>query len=75
MFKNNVFKKSTDTVKWAKAASIRAVKTTAQAAVALLPAAATISQVDWSTVAGTALLAGIISMLTSVAGLPEINED
>lgn len=75
MFKNNVFKESTNTVKWAKAAGIRAIKTTAQAAVALLPAAATISQVDWSTVAGTALLAGVISMLTSVAGLPETNEE
>ncbi len=75
MFKNNVFKDSTDTVKWAKAAGIRAIKTTAQAAVALLPAAATISQVDWSTVAGTALLAGVISMLTSVAGIPETNNE
>lgn len=75
MFKNSVFKESTDTVKWAKAAGIRAIKTTAQAAVALLPAAATISQVDWRTVAGTALLTGVISMLTSVAGLPEINEE
>lgn len=73
MFKNNVFSESTDTVKWAKAAGIRAVKTTAQAAVALLPAAATISQVDWTTVAGTAMLAGVISILTSVAGIPETN--
>lgn len=74
MFKNSVFKASTDTKKWIKAAGIRAVKTTAQAAVALLPAAATISQVDWGTVAGTALLAGIVSILTSVAGLPEVND-
>ncbi len=72
MFKNSVFKASTDTVRWAKAAGIRAVKTTAQAAVALLPATAMISQVDWGTVAGTALLAGIVSILTSVAGLPEV---
>lgn len=50
-------------------------KTTAQAAVALLPAAATISQVDWGTVAGTALLASVISMLTLVAGIPETNEE
>lgn len=73
MFKNNVFNESTDTVKWAKAAGIRAVKTTAQAAVALLPAATTLSQVDWGTVAGTAMLAGVISILTSVAGIPETN--
>ena len=45
MFKNNVFSESTNTTKWAKAAGIRAIKTTAQAAVALLPAAATISRV------------------------------
>lgn len=71
MFENNVFRASTDTKKWFRAAAVRAVKTTAQAAVALLPAAATISQVDWRTVCGTALLAGVASLLTSVAGLPE----
>lgn len=72
MFKQNAFNSSTDTIKWAKAAAVRAVKTTAQSAVALIPAAAMITQVDWATVAGTALLAGIVSMLTSVAGLPEV---
>lgn len=72
MFRNSVFKASTDTVKWAKAAGIRAVKTTAQAAVALIPVAATLTQVDWKTVAGTAVLTGIVSLLTSVAGLPEV---
>lgn len=61
--------------KWLKAAGIRAAKTVAQTAVALLPAAATLSQVDWMTVAGTAALAGVASILTSVAGLPEIKED
>ncbi|MCI9610915.1 MAG: hypothetical protein HFH33_02595 [Eubacterium sp.] len=72
MFKNSVFKVSTDTKQWMRAAGIRAVKTTAQAAVALIPAAATISQVDWDVVAGTALLSGILSLLTSVAGIPEV---
>lgn len=71
MFENNVFRVSTDTKKWFRAATVRAVKTTAQAAVALVPAAVTISQVDWGTVCGTALLAGVVSLLTSVAGLPE----
>ena len=71
MFKNSVFKVSTDTKQWMRAAGIRAVKTTAQAAVALIPAAATISQVDWDVVAGTAL-SGILSLLTSVAGIPEV---
>ena len=61
--------------KWLKAAGIRAAKTVAQTAVALLPAAATLSQVDSMTVAGTAALAGVASILTSVAGLPEIKED
>lgn len=59
---------------WWKAAGIRAIKTVAQTAVAMLPAAATISAVDWRTVVGTAALAGVVSLLTSVAGLPEIKE-
>ena len=59
---------------WAKAAGIRAAKTMAQTAVALLPATATISAVDWKVVVGTAALAGVASVLTSLAGLPEIDE-
>lgn len=65
---------SEKTKKWLKAAGIRAVKTVAQTAVALLPAAATIQQVDWITVIGTAALAGVASVLTSLAGLPEVKE-
>ena len=57
---------------WLKAAGVRAVKTMAQTAVAMLPAAATIAAVDWVTVAGTAALAGAASVLTSLAGLPEV---
>lgn len=60
--------------KWLRAAGIRAVKTMAQTMVALLPAAATIQQVDWLTVIGTAALAGVASILTSLAGLPELKE-
>lgn len=71
MFKNSVFKASTDTKKWFKAAGIRAAKTAAQTAVAMLPAAAAVYEVDWITVGGTALLAGIASLATSVAGIPE----
>ncbi len=63
------------TKKWLKAAGIRAGKTMAQTAVALLPAAATITAVDWVTVIGTAALAGVASLLTSVAGLPEVKEN
>ncbi len=66
---------SEKTKKWLKAAGIRAVKTVAQTAVALLPAAATITEVDWVTVIGTAALAGVASLLTSVAGLPEVKEN
>ena len=62
------------TKKWIKAAGIRAAKTMAQTAVAMLPAAATITAVDWQTVAGTAALAGVVSILTSLAGLPELDK-
>lgn len=72
MFQNNVFQPSIDTKQWMRAAGVRAVKTTAQAALALIPAAATISQVDWRVAAGTALLSGLTSLLTSVAGIPEV---
>lgn len=70
--KNNVF--NVNTKKWLKAAAIRAIKTFAQTAVALIPAAAMITAVDWKTVLGTAALAAVASMLTSVAGLPEVEE-
>lgn len=59
---------------WLKAAGIRAAKTVAQSAVAMIPMGVTVSDVGWATVIGTALLAGVISLLTSIAGLPEIKE-
>lgn len=59
---------------WMKAAGIRAVKTMAQNAVALIPVAATITAVDWKVVLGTAALSGVASLLTSLAGLPELKE-
>lgn len=64
-----------DWKQWIKAAGIRAVKTMAQTVVAMLPAAATIMAVDWVCVLGTAALAGIASILTSLAGLPEIKKE
>ncbi|WP_276855454.1 holin [Enterocloster lavalensis] len=64
---------SDKTKKWIKAAGVRAAKTMAQTAVAMLPVAATITAVDWQTVAGTAALAGVVSILTSLAGLPELD--
>ena len=60
------------TKEWWKAAAIRAIKTIAQSAVSLIPASVMITEVDWKVVVGTALLAGVVSMLTSVAGLPEV---
>lgn len=61
--------------KWFKAAGIRAIKTVCQTAVALIPASAMISQVDWQVVLGTSALAGVVSILTSLAGIPEENMD
>lgn len=58
--------------KWLKAAGIRALKTVAQTAVAMIPVSVMITEVDWLTVGGTALLAGLVSILTSIAGLPEV---
>ena len=60
--------------KWGIAATVRAVKTAAQTAVALIPAGVCITEVTWPVVAGTALLAGIVSILTSIAGVPEVEE-
>ncbi len=64
----------TDFLKWLKAAGVRAVKTVAQAAVATIGSSALFSEVDWKVVVSASLLAGILSLLTSVAGLPELEE-
>lgn len=60
--------------KWLKAAGVRAIKTVAQTAVAMIPVGVSISEVGWLAVLGTAALAGVCSLLTSIAGLPEIKE-
>lgn len=72
MFKNCVFKVSVDTQKWFKAAGVRAIKTVAQTAVATIGTAAVMGAVDWNMVASASVLAGILSVLTSVAGIPEV---
>ena len=63
------------TKKWLKAAGVRAVKTMAQTAVATIGTTAVMSQVDWSVVLSASVLSGVLSVLTSVAGLPEIKEE
>lgn len=61
---------------WAKAAAIRAARTVAQAALAVIGAASVLAEVNWGVVASSAILAGILSLLTSViTGLPEVPDD
>ncbi|MCD8248330.1 MAG: holin [Lachnospiraceae bacterium] len=66
---------SNKTKTWLKAAGVRAIKTVAQTAVATIGTAAIISDVSWVQVVSAALLAGVLSLLTSVAGLPEVSEE
>ena len=62
------------TKKWLKAAGVRAVKTVAQTAIATIGTTALITEVNWAVVAAASALAGALSLLTSVAGLPEVEE-
>lgn len=62
------------TKQWFKAAGIRAIKTMAQTAIATIGSSAVLSAVDWKVVASASILAGILSLLTSTAGLPELEE-
>ena len=62
------------TKQWLKAAAIRAIKTVAQAAIAAIGSATVLGEVDIRMVVSTALLSGVLSILTSIAGLPEVNE-
>ena len=64
-----------DWKKWAKAAGVRAIKTMAQTAVAVIGTGAVISTVDWRMAVSSAVVAGVVSILTSVAGLPELKTE
>ena len=64
-----------DAKKWWKAAGIRALKTVAQTAVATIGTSAALGEVDWIMVASASALAGLLSLLTSVAGLPEVKQE
>ena len=66
---NNVFSK-----KWLYASSVRCIRTIAQTAIATIGSSAVLSQVDWKIVVSASILSGILSLLTSVAGLPEVTE-
>ncbi len=61
-------------IKWLKLAGVRALRTVAQSAIAAIGASTLLSTVDWAFVASTSVLAGIASLLTSIAGLPELKE-
>ena len=73
MFKNNVLNVSTR--KWLKASVVRAVKTMAQTVIATIGTSAVLGEVNWVMVGSASALAGILSLLTSVAGIPEVGEN
>lgn len=75
MFKNSVFKPNVNTIKWCKAAGVRAVKTMAQTAIALIGTNALISAVDWKVVASGVVMSGVVSILTSITGIPEVEAE
>ena len=65
--------KSRDWIEWFKKAGVRALKTVAQSAIATIGTSAVISSIDWKVVVSAAIVSGLLSLLTSVAGLPEVN--
>ena len=75
MFKNNVFNVSVDTKQWFKKAVVRAVKTMAQTFVATIGTATVMGAVDWKMVLSASVLAGVLSVATSIAGIPEVEAE
>ena len=75
MFKNNVFNSSVDTKEWLKSAGIRSVKTMAQTALSMLTVGQAVIDVNWVNVLSVSVVAGVISVLTSITGIPEVTSD
>lgn len=73
--RNGDYMTKTNFKRWIVAAGIRALKTVAQTAVATIGTAAALGEVDWRMIVSASILAGIVSLLTSVAGLPEVSEE
>lgn len=72
MFENCVFKISVDTREWMKKTAVRTIKTMAQSAIGVIGGCAMVSEVNWVVVGSSAVLAGVVCVLTSLAGLPEV---
>ena len=75
MFKNCVFKPNVDTVKWLKASLVRAIKTVAQTAVAVIGTATVIVWVFWKFVISSCIVGGIVYILRSIGGIPDVEEE
>lgn len=72
MFKNNVFKVSVDTKKWIESASVRALKTFAQSMASLMTIGVAMHEINWGYIASVSVVSAIYSVVTSVAGIPEV---
>lgn len=75
MFKNCVLKKTVSTEKWFKAAGVRAIKTMAQTAVGMIIVGTPVTEVDWINILSVSATTGIVSLLTNIAGIPEVEEE
>lgn len=74
MLKNNVFNVSINTKDWLKASVIRAIKTFAQTAVSLITVGNMVTELNWVSILGISVTSAIVSVLTSIAGIPEVTE-
>lgn len=75
MLKNNVFNVSVDTKAWLKSAGVRAIKTFAQTAGSMITVGAAVTELDWKYIISVATVAGIYSIVTSIAGIPEVKAE